>query len=105
VKVNAQAFFNFSAAHVPLLRQLAERTGELSAGEVMRLVREQADAHEELPETTWRRLREYQILIPSEPGGESYLMAEPNTCDLAPHFSIVPPTEVVAAQSFPQQHG
>jgi len=77
MKVNAQAFFNFSAAHVPLLRQLAERTGELSAGEVMRLVREQADAHEELPETTWRRLREYQILVPSEPGGESYLMAEP----------------------------
>jgi hypothetical protein len=77
MKVNAQAFFNFSAAHVPLLRQLAERTGELSAGEVMRLVREQADAHEELPETTCRRLREYQILVPSEPGGESYLMAEP----------------------------
>ena len=45
--------------------------------EVVRLVREQADAHEELPETTWRRLREYQILVPSEPGGESYLLAEP----------------------------
>ncbi len=77
MKVNAQAFFNFCAAHVPLLRQLAERTGELSEGEVMRLVREQADAHEELPETTWRRLREYQILVPSEPGGESCLLAEP----------------------------
>jgi hypothetical protein len=77
MKVNAQAFFNFCAAHVPLLRQFAERTGELSESEVMRLVREQADAHEELPETTWRRLREYQILVPSEPGGESCLLAEP----------------------------
>jgi hypothetical protein len=77
MRVNAQAFFSFCAAHVPLLRHLAERTGELSEGDVMRLVREQADAHEELPETTWRRLREYQILVPSEPGGQSYLVAEP----------------------------
>ena len=50
---------------------LPKCTGALSQNEVMRLVREQADAHEELPETTWRRLREYQILVPSEPGGES----------------------------------
>lgn len=77
MKVNAQAFFNFCAGHVPLMRQLAERTGELSAAEVMRLVRDQADVQEELPETTWRRLREYQILVPSEPGGDSYLIAEP----------------------------
>jgi hypothetical protein len=77
MKVNAQAFFNFCAAHVPLMRQLAERTGELSAAEVMRIVRDQADVQEELPETTWRRLREYQILVASEPGGDSYLLAEP----------------------------
>ena len=77
MKVNAQAFFNFCAAHVPLMRQLAERTGELSAAEVMRVVRDQADVQDELPETTWRRLREYQILLPSEPGGDSYLLAEP----------------------------
>jgi hypothetical protein len=43
----------------------------------MRLVRDQADVQDELPETTWRRLREYQILVPSEPGGDSYLLAEP----------------------------
>jgi hypothetical protein len=77
MKVNAQAFFNFCAAHVPLMRQLAERTGELSVAEVMHLVRDQADIQDELPETTWRRLREYQILVPSEPGGDSYLLAEP----------------------------
>ena len=77
MKVNAQAFFNFCAAHVPLLRQLGERTGELSETEVMRLVRQLVDSQEELPETTWRRLKEYQILVPSEPGGELYLLADP----------------------------
>ena len=77
MKVNAKAFFNFCAAHVPLMRQLAECTGELSAAEVTRIVRDQADVQDELPETTWRRLREYQILVPSEPGGDSYLLAEP----------------------------
>lgn len=77
MKVNAQAFFTFCAAHVALLRQLAERAGEVSEAEIMRLVREQADTQEELPETTWRRLREYQILVPSEPGGQLYLVAEP----------------------------
>jgi hypothetical protein len=77
MKVNAQAFFNFCAAHVPLMRQLGERTGELSAAEVMRIIRDQADVQDELPETAWRRLREYQILVPSEPGGDSYLLAEP----------------------------
>ncbi len=77
MKVNVQAFFNFCAAHVPLMRQLAERTGELSAAEVMRIIRDQAELQDELPETAWRRLREYQILVPSEPGGDSYLLAEP----------------------------
>ena len=77
MKVNAQAFFNFCAAHVLLMRQLAERTGELSAAEVMRIIRDQADVQDELPETAWRRLREYQILVPTEPGGDSYLLAEP----------------------------
>lgn len=77
MKVNAQTFFNFCAAHVPLLRQLAERTGELSEAEVARLIREHASGHEELPDTTWRRLRELQILVPTEPGGSLYLLADP----------------------------
>ena len=46
MKVNAQAFFNFCAAHVPLLRQLAERTGELSETEVMRLLGEHLDSRD-----------------------------------------------------------
>ncbi len=77
MKVNAQAFFTFCAAHVPLLRALAGRGGELSESEVLRLVREHADPDREQPETTWRRLREYLILVPSEPGGDSYLLVEP----------------------------
>jgi hypothetical protein len=77
MKVNAQSFFNFCAGHVPLLRQLAERTGELSEAEIVRWIQNNARIQEELPETTWRRLRELQILVPTEPGGSSYLLAEP----------------------------
>jgi hypothetical protein len=77
MRVNAQAFFNFCAGHVPLLRRLSEQRGEWSQAEVMRVIQEHAAAHDELPETTWRRLREYQILMPSEPGGDFFLVAEP----------------------------
>jgi hypothetical protein len=77
MKVNAQTFFNFCAGHVPLLRRLSERTGEFSEAEIVRLIREHAASHEELPETTWRRLQELQILVPTEPGGSLYLLAEP----------------------------
>jgi hypothetical protein len=77
MKVNPQAFFNFCGAHVPLLRRLVEQTGELSESDVARLIREHALAHEELPETTRRRLIELQILVPTEPGGTLYLVADP----------------------------
>jgi hypothetical protein len=77
MKINAQTFFNFCSQHVPLLRQLAEKTGELSEAEVAALVREHSSSHEELPETTRRRLRELQILVPTEPGSGYYLLAEP----------------------------
>src|SRR5436309_408205 len=77
MKVNASTFFTFCASHVPLLRRLAERAGEFSEAEAARLIREHAAAHEELPDTTWRRLNELQILVPSEPGGGLYLLADP----------------------------
>jgi hypothetical protein len=77
MKVNAQAFFNFCSGHVPLLRQMALRTGEISEAEALTLIRDHALLQDELPETTWRRLRELQILVPSEPGGSVYLLAEP----------------------------
>src|SRR5580658_8622033 len=77
MKVNPQSFFNFCASHAPLLRGLAERGGEISEAEALRLIRAHPGALEELPQTVWRRLRELQILVPSEPGGELFFMAEP----------------------------
>ena len=75
MRVNAQAFFNFCAGHVPLLRDLAERPAELSEAEVFRVIR--THGSEELPETTWRRLTEYQILAPIEPQSRLFQMAQP----------------------------
>lgn len=77
MKINPQSFFNFCANHAPLLRALAERDGEISETEAMRLIRAHPAVVEELPETAWRRLRELQILVPTEPGGELYFLAEP----------------------------
>lgn len=77
MKVNPQTFFNFCSRHVSLLRALAEVSGECSELEVMRLIKLHGVNQEELPQTIWRNLRELQILVPSEPGGEDYLLAEP----------------------------
>jgi hypothetical protein len=76
MKINPQSFFNFCANHAPLLRGLAEHGGEISEADAMRLIRAHPGA-EELPETAWRRLRELQILVPTEPGGDVFFMAEP----------------------------
>jgi hypothetical protein len=76
VKVNPQAFFNFCSSHVPLLGQLAGHQDDISEADIRRLIRANPGG-EELPETTWRRLRELQILIPVERGGDFYLVAEP----------------------------
>ena len=77
MKVSPQTFFNFCAVHVPLLRALQERVGELSEADARRLIRDCGKADDELPETTWRRLRELQVLVPTEPGSDFYFLAEP----------------------------
>ena len=77
MKVSLQTFFNFCAVHVPLLRALQERVGELSEADARRLIRDSGKADDELPETTWRRLRELQVLVPTEPGSDFYFLAEP----------------------------
>ncbi len=77
MKVNPLSFFNFCSGHVPLLRQLAEWEGEISEAEVRRLIRANVGPADELPETTWRRLRELQVLVRSEPEGDFYAVAEP----------------------------
>lgn len=77
MKINPQSFFSFCASHALLLRAFAERGGEFSEDEAMRTIRANPSAGEELPETAWRRLRELQILVPTEPGGELYFLVEP----------------------------
>lgn len=77
MKVNPQSFFSFCANHATLLRGLSERGGEISEAEAMRLVRANPSVAEELPETAWRRLRDLQILVPTEPGSELFFMADP----------------------------
>jgi hypothetical protein len=77
MKVNPQSFFNFCANHATLLRGLADHNGEVSEADAMRLIRANPSLVEELPETAWRRLCELQILIPTEPGSEAFLMADP----------------------------
>jgi hypothetical protein len=76
MKIPAPTFFNFCAAHVPLLRALMEAAGEMSESDVRGHIRA-ASVSDELPETTWRRLNELQIIITVEPGRDFYLMAEP----------------------------
>jgi len=77
MRINPQSFFNFCANHSALLTALAARGGEFSEAEAMRLIRANPCIGEELPETAWRRLRELQILISTEPGSELFLIAEP----------------------------
>ena len=77
MKINPQSFFNFCANHTPLLSTLAARGGEFSEAEAMRLIRSNPCIGEEMPEPAWRRLRELQILISTEPGSELFFMAEP----------------------------
>jgi len=76
MKIPAATFFNFCAAHVPLLRALMEASGEVSESDVRRHIRATSTS-DELPETTWRRLNELQILVPVEPGHDFYFMADP----------------------------
>jgi hypothetical protein len=75
MKIPPQKFFNFCAAQVPLLRALNEQEGEVSESDVRRLIRSTSSS-DELPETTWKRLAELQILVPVEPGSDFYVMAE-----------------------------
>src|SRR5438128_1055256 len=77
MKIPPQTFFNFCAGHVPLLRELACQEGDFSEADVRRLIRSTGGEDQELPDTTWKRLRELQILVPTEVGSDFYLLAEP----------------------------
>ena len=60
-----------------MLRGLAEAKGELSEADARRLIRSNGNSTGELPETTWRNLRELQILVPAEAGSDFYFVAPP----------------------------
>ena len=60
-----------------MLRGLAETNGEISEADARRLIRTTGNPSDELPETTWRRLRELQILVPIEAGSDFYFLAPP----------------------------
>ncbi len=77
MKVNPQSFFNFCSGHVSLLRRLAEAEGEISEADARRLIRANLTPEDQLPETIWRRLKELQILVSTEPGSDFYFLAEP----------------------------
>jgi len=77
MKINPQTFFHFCATHSALLRALADRGGEISEAEAMRFIRANPATVEELPETAWRGLARNQILVPTEPGAQMHVLAEP----------------------------
>ena len=62
---------------MPLLRRLALAGGEVSEADVRRMIRDTQGEDAELPETTWRRLGELHILVPTEPGSDFHFLAEP----------------------------
>ena len=76
MKLNALTFFNFCATHVPLLRELMLHSGEISEADARRLIRSNSASNEQLPATTWRRLTELQILVPTEPSSDFYFLAD-----------------------------
>jgi len=77
MKVNPQTFFNFCSRHVSLLRALSGASTEFSEAELTRLIKLHPAEQDELGQTVWRNLRELQILAPTEPGSDSFLLAEP----------------------------
>lgn len=77
MKIPPQQFFNFCATHVSLVRALAEKPGELSEADIRRTIRTHAEVDGEQAETTWRRLRELQILVETERASDFYLVADP----------------------------
>ncbi|MBK8500698.1 MAG: hypothetical protein IPL52_18205 [Flavobacteriales bacterium] len=75
--VTPKRFFDFCATHVPLLHAIAMKPGDVSEAQVRQLIRNFSDGTEELPETTWERLNELQIIVPIEEGSSHYVMSQP----------------------------
>jgi hypothetical protein len=77
MQVTPKRFFDFCSSHVPLLHALAIKPGDVSEAQVRQLIRTFSESVSELPETTWQRLLELQIIVPLEEGSAHYVMAQP----------------------------
>lgn len=77
MQITPKRFFDFCADHVPLLHAIAQRPGDVSEAHVRQFIRAFSDTAQELPETTWQRLMDLQILLPLEEGSAHYVMAQP----------------------------
>ncbi len=77
MKIPPKPFFNFCAEHFTLLRKLLDHGAEVSEADVRRMIRTTSESPDLMPETVWRRLREFQILVAVENGSEFFVMAEP----------------------------
>ncbi len=77
MQVTPKRFFDFCSSHVPLLHAIALKPGDVSEAQVRQLIRTFSESVSELPETTWQRLLELQILVPLEEGSAHYVMAQP----------------------------
>jgi hypothetical protein len=77
MQITPKRFFDFCAAHVPLLHAIAIKPGDVSEAQVRQMIRTFSDTTSEQPETTWQRLVELQVLVPLEEGSSHYVMAQP----------------------------
>ncbi|MEO8067803.1 MAG: hypothetical protein ABI599_08945 [Flavobacteriales bacterium] len=77
MQLTPKRFFDFCADHVPLLHAIAVKPGDMSEAQVRQLIRTFSDTAQELPETTWQRLIDLQIMLPLEEGSAHYVMAQP----------------------------
>ncbi len=77
MQITPKRFFDFCAAHVPLLHAIAMKPGDISEAQVRQLIRTFSDTVAEQPETTWQRLVELQVIVPLEEGSSHYVMSQP----------------------------
>jgi hypothetical protein len=75
--VTPKRFFDFCAAHVPLLHAIAIKPGDISEAQLRQMIRNFSDITVEQPDTTWERLLELQVVVPIEEGSSHYVMAQP----------------------------
>ncbi|MBL7963119.1 MAG: hypothetical protein JNM31_04655 [Flavobacteriales bacterium] len=77
MQIAPKRYFDFCAAHVPLLHAIAMRPGDVSEAQVRQMIRTYGDPAQEGTDSTWQRLLELQVLAPLEEGSSHYVMSQP----------------------------